>query len=205
MGQGKDGKTDETQKPAANPEQQAATEHTAGKQADKASEGGDKGKKAIEFSPEQQAYLDKLIGDARKEGRDKAAREAEDARRTAEDEAEQKRLEEQKEFEKLANDRKAKLDALEAQVKTLAEQNEKYVSAIKAKLEAERKGLPDHIMALLDKLDPVDQLEWLAGNAEAAKKPSGAQSPGTPTRPRKPSEPPDPGKLEKQERFGVRL
>lgn len=205
MEDGKDSKKTEGAAPDPG-KQQPKPENTAG-EAKSAPEGGDKGKekKQVEFSEEQQAYINKLVGDARKEGRDKAAREAEDARRTAEDEAEQKRLEEQKEFEKLANDRKAKLDALEAQVKTLAEQNEKYISAIKAKLETERKGLPDHITALLDKLDPVDQLEWLAGNAEAAKKPSGAQSPGTPTRPRKPSEPPDPGKMEKQDRFGVRL
>lgn len=199
-------KSEDTQKPAPDPEKPAAPEHTAGKQ--NASEGGDKGKekKQVEFTEEQQAYVNKLIGDARKEGRDRAAREAEEARKTSEDEAEQKRLEEQKEFEKLANDRKAKLDALEAQVKTLAGQNEKYVSAIKAKLDAERKGLPEHITALLDRLDPADQLEWLAANGEAAKKPTGGSTtPGTPTRPRKPSEPPDPGKMEKQDRFGIRL
>jgi hypothetical protein len=46
----------------------------------------------------------------------------------------------------------------------------------------QRKDLPKHITALLDKLDAAEQLEWIAANQEALKVPAAGTTavPGTP-------------------------
>ncbi len=190
--------------PATNPEQDGAKGDATGEQNKPAPEGGDKG--GVKFTPEQQKLIDELIGTARKEGRSSASRELEDKQKKDSEVAEQKRLEEQKEWEKLANDRKASVEKLEADNKTLTETNERYATAIKSKLESERKGLPEHIVALLDKLDPVDQLEWLAANGETARKGTAPAGPGTPARSNKPSEQPIPVPgNQAQKKIGVRI
>jgi hypothetical protein len=70
-------------------------------------QGGEAG--AVTFTPEQQAYLDRLIGTARKEGR--TAAEA-DAKRKADEAA----AEAAGEWEKLATDRLAEIDRLNAEI-----------------------------------------------------------------------------------------
>lgn len=113
-----------------------------------------------------QGELDAIIAErlAREERKRKEAEEK------ARKEAEERTLQEQGEFKTLAEQRaaelaeaRAKLEAAAADKKAL----ERYQSALKAQLEAARKDLPAHITALLDKLDPVEQLTWLAENREA--------------------------------------
>jgi hypothetical protein len=77
----------------------------------------------ITFTPEQQAHIDKIVGEARKAGRTKAAQEAEAEKKRLADEAERKRLEDEKQFKELADQRQKELDeakaALEAERATV--------------------------------------------------------------------------------------
>lgn len=99
--------------------------------------------------------------------REKQKRDADAEKARKEQEA--KTLEEQGNFKTLAEQRaqeladaRSKLDAAANDKKAL----ERYQGALKAQLDSARKDLPAHITALLDKLDPVDQLTWLAENRE---------------------------------------
>jgi hypothetical protein len=106
-----------------------------------------------------QAELDAIVKDRldreRKAGEAKALKEREAA--------DAKALEDQKEFQKLAEQRQTRITELEP----YQAKSERYEAALKTHLDAERKNLPAHITALLDKLDPADQLEWIASNREA--------------------------------------
>lgn len=80
--------------------------------------------------------------------------------------AEAERLAKQQEWQTLAEKRQAALD----EMKPYKETAERYKGALAAILEAQRGGLPGHVVELLDKLDPVDQLEYIAKHqAELAK------------------------------------
>lgn len=68
----------------------------------------------ITFTPEQQAHIDKIVGEARKAGRSKAAQEAEAEKKRLADEAEAKRLQDNQEFQKLADQRQKELDEAKA-------------------------------------------------------------------------------------------
>lgn len=89
------------------------------------------------------------------------------AAKTAE-EAEKKRLAEQGNYQKLAEDAERRAKEFEP-FKTKAERAE---AALTKLLEAERKGLPKHVTTLLDKLDIVDQLDWIAENRAELQKPT---------------------------------
>lgn len=157
-----------------------------GKNKDKA-DPDDKGEKAPEFTPEQQKHLDKLIGDARKEGREsgrkKAADEAEekrqadeDAKKKADEKAEADRLAQEQKFQELSEQQAAKIAELEPEVgqlkgdlKAARDDLERHAAALKTFLDAQREGLPEHLIDLLDKLDTVEQLEYIAANADKLK------------------------------------
>lgn len=64
-----------------------------------------------------------------------------------------------------------------AQLETQAETAERYSAALKKYVNAEREGLPEYITALLDKMDAVDQLEWLATNKASVIQPAQTQTP----------------------------
>lgn len=94
----------------------------------------------------------------------------------------EKSLAEQQKFEELATERQIRINELEAHVaKVEPELDElkkkfaRYEKSITAHLETQRKDLPAHVVKLLDRLDPVDQLEYIAENSEtlrsAPKKP----------------------------------
>lgn len=105
-----------------------------------------------------QAELDRIIEE--RLARSKKATEAAAAR--AAEEARQRALLEQGEYQKLAEERAARLAELEPQAAAV----ERYRGALEAVLAEHRKGLPAHLVTLLDRLDPVEQLEYLAANAE---------------------------------------
>lgn len=75
-------------------------------------------------------------------------------------------------------------DRLKKQVEELspkATQADRYEQALQAHLDAQRKGLPAHITALLDKLDAPDQLTWIAENRESLTAPAvSTSSPANP-------------------------
>lgn len=101
---------------------------------------------------------------------EKSQRDVEAAKKAAEEEA----LKQKQEWKTLAEQREAKLKELEpvpAQLEQLQGTVERYKKALESQLAESRKGLLPHLVALLDKLDPVEQLEYLAANQEALKKP----------------------------------
>jgi hypothetical protein len=103
------------------------------------------------------------------------------------EDAEAARLKEQGEFEKLANQRAATITELEAKVtegETHKTRADRYETALKAHLETQRKDLPAHITALLDRMDPVDQLEYIAANREALGAKPGQNGSGIPATPK---------------------
>lgn len=83
------------------------------------------------------------------------AAEAEAARQAA--------LAEQGQHQQLAEERARRIAELEPEAQAAA----RYRAALEAQLTASKKDLPPHITALLDKMDPADQLEYLAANADA--------------------------------------
>jgi hypothetical protein len=125
-----------------------------------------------------QAELDAILKDRLDQERRRREREAESAKGKADEE----RLKEQQKFQELADQRQKRIDELEP----IRAKADRYEAALTAHLEAERKNLPVHITTLLDKLDPADQLEWIAANREAISKDAGdgkAQR-GTPLTPK---------------------
>jgi hypothetical protein len=96
-------------------------------------------------------------------------------RQAAKTEAEQKALAEQGEYKTLAEQRATELatanQALEA-AKTHEQAAEKYKTALLSDwLATDKKGLPAGIVTLIDRLDPIEQAEWLSDpkNADALK------------------------------------
>lgn len=134
----------------------------------------DKGKDEKTFT---QSELETIVKDRLDRERRKAEKESEKKKETEKAE----RLKEQEKFKELSETQAAQIADLTAQNESITTELEdlkaihtKYEKAIKAHLETQREGLPDHVLALLDKLDPVDQLEYIANNADALKiKPKG--------------------------------
>jgi CRISPR/Cas system-associated endonuclease/helicase Cas3 len=139
------------------------TDDATGSQDDKGQNGGDE----KQFT---QAELDQIVKDRLE--REKRKQEA--AAQKAKDEAEAKALAEQQKWQELAQKHEKKLSELEGELSTTStavesakEKAERYEKALQAHLKAQREGLADHILALLDKLDPVEQLEYIATNKDA--------------------------------------
>lgn len=110
-----------------------------------------------------QADLDRLIDERLKREREKSAKAAEKAKA----DAEAKALEEGNQFKELADKRAAKIAELEAQaseMETVRTRQADYEKAITGYLMTEKNGLSEPILALLEKLDPLDQLAWIAEN-----------------------------------------
>ena len=115
-----------------------------------------------------QAEVDAIISDRL----DRERRKQEADAKKAQEAAEAKRMEEQQEFQKLAETRQAKIAELEKQLADLQPTKERVIQlegVLKTYLDKEREGLPDAIKGLLDSLDVVKQLEWLAANKKTIK------------------------------------
>jgi seryl-tRNA synthetase len=130
-----------------------------------------------------QADLDRIAAKTRSEEKQKAkeAKEKEDRER------EEARAKEQGEFEKLANDRKAKIEELEPKVTQLETELGSYRSKVAEMVAAELKALPDEVRDISpaqygeDKslTNPLDVLAWLPkGKALAAKLDATPAKPG---------------------------
>jgi hypothetical protein len=129
----------------------------------------------------------------------KALEKVETDRKKAADEAERKRLEEQGKFEELAKAARAEADAAQqklGELEPLTERVKGLEAVLKGYLDKEREGLPKHVLALLDKLDVVDQLEWISQNRAVLAPPPGKGIPSTPGAGGKG----DPGNLNDEER-----
>lgn len=151
-----------------------------------------------------QADLDRLIKERLDRERDKAEKTAAKAR----EESEAASLAEQQKWQELAEKHGKKATTLEeslaAEARARAELEEKatrYQGALDTFLKVQKEGLPAHILGLLDKLDPVEQLNWIAENREALGKPAAAGGiPATPAAaaPASSSTPADASKRQKE-------
>lgn len=90
-------------------------------------------------------------------------RQADADRAKAAEEAEKAQLAEQQKWQELSEKYKAELEGL----KPHQDKATRYETALKAILETERKGLPKHVIELLDNLDAAAQLEYIAKNKAA--------------------------------------
>jgi hypothetical protein len=123
----------------------------------------------IKWTPEQQAEIDRIMGQTRKEERKKAKEAADADVAKAKKDAEEKELTEKQEFKTLAEKRLADIDTLKQENATLKEANEqagKYKVALDKHLKAQTEKLPAHIKTLLSKLDVLEQMEYLTKNAK---------------------------------------
>lgn len=136
-----------------------------------------------------QATIDKIVTERLERERRKNEKEREKEK----EELELKQLQEKEEWKELAEKSTAKAASLEAQLAeldSLKEKQDKYEKALKTYVDSLRKGIPEHVIMLLDKLDPVEQLEYISTNIDALRKKPIPESP----------DPADPEKLSEAER-----
>lgn len=117
-----------------------------------------------------QAEVDELI----RARLDRQRTSLEAAQAKAKQEADAAALAQQGEFKTLAEQRQARIAELEPQ----AERATRLEKALQAQLDEAMKGVPDYILPLLEKLDVIDRLEYLAKN-RAALVPVARQAPET--------------------------
>lgn len=131
----------------------------------KAGEGAENGKAGKKERLFTQAELDQHIDDRLKRERKKAEEAAEKARKKAEEEA----LTKNQEWQTLAETRSQEIATLTKERDELApfkEQAERYRAVLDAQLAKAKERLPKHILPLIDKLDPVEQMQYLTDHAE---------------------------------------
>lgn len=119
--------------------------------------------KGVEFSAEQQAHIDKLIGDARKKAKDQAKAEAQAAREEAEKRAREEAAEEAGEFEEIAKTRERERDQAKKDAATLKAENDQLRAAIDSMLTSEWRELSEEAREYFtgDEDDPLARLVWL--------------------------------------------
>lgn len=115
------------------------------------------------------SQLDDLL--AEKEKRDKAQKEAEE-----------KRLEAQKEFEQLATERKAQLEDATEKLTSIQGQLNEQTAVLQSLYDSRKSLVPEMFQPLLDGMDLVKRLQWIAEN-EAKLKPASNGSNGIPNTP----------------------
>ncbi len=128
-----------------------------------------------------QADVDRIVKDRLE--REKSAREKAAAK--LREDAEADALKKNQEWQTLSQKTEARANELQARVgelEAVGSQVERYKVALEKNLEAEKKDLPKHVLVLLEKLDPVEQLEYLAANREVLGK-AGRASEGVPSTP----------------------
>jgi hypothetical protein len=119
-----------------------------------------------------QAELDAIVKDRLKRAEDKAAADS----KKAADKAAADAMAEQGKFKELSEtqakqilDLTTERDAVTAERDTFKETAGKYEKALNRLLETYKAGIPEHVKPLLDRLDPVDQLDWISANQESLK------------------------------------
>jgi len=151
--------------------------------------GGGGSNDQVTFTPEQQAHIDRVIGERLKRAKDKWEADAKEVQTKADQEAEAKRLKEQAEWQKLAEQHEARVAELEPQVKDLEGRVTAYGEAVTALLNAKLTELGDAAKTAVEALpgepDALSKLTWLNANAALFASP-GKSHLGTPPKGRKP-------------------
>ena len=142
------------------------------------SAGGDDAEKAgkkkekvadVTFTTEQQALVDLKIGEARTKEREKAKAELEAETAKAKKKADEEALKDKQEWQKLAEQRQTEIDDLTKQkteLEPFKDQAEKYKKALDNILAAQKKDLPKYIVELLEKMDPVEAMDYITKHAK---------------------------------------
>ncbi len=119
-----------------------------------------------------QSDVDRIVN----ERLDRERKKAESTTQKAREDAESKALADQAKFQELADKRGKQVTDLETANATLTTQLEaatakadRHEKALLALLAEQLKAVPEHLHSLLSKLDAVEQLEWIAGNADKMK------------------------------------
>lgn len=119
---------------------------------------------AVEFTTEQQTHIDKIISDRLKRAHTSWEVAATAAQTKAESAAEQKKLTEQAEWQKLAEKHQARVTELEP----LEAETKAYAGVIEEMLKAKLKSLGDKaqtaINGLPGELGALAKLQWLTAN-----------------------------------------
>lgn len=147
------------------------TEDSAGDKLDESKDkskdvkAGDDPTKTKDEKSFSQAEVDQIIKERLERAQKKSESEAEKARKKAEEEA----LTKNNEFQKLAEQRQVRLDELEkgqSEFEAVKEQADKYKGALDKQLKVVKEKLPKHILPLLDKMDPIEAMDYIAKNAK---------------------------------------
>lgn len=131
-------------------------------------------------TPETQTFTKDQVEALVKERLDRAERKAAEKAAKDREAAEAAGLAEQQKFKELADKHAAKVAELEPQLTTVTEKAERYEKALTGYLATLRKTVPANLLTLLDKLDVVDQLEWIGANADKVSAPTVQGVPPTP-------------------------
>lgn len=116
------------------------------------------------FTAEQQEVINRLVGEARTKERDKARAEAEAETAKTKKKAEEEALAKNQEWEQLAATRAEEVAAVAKERDELLpykEQAERYRAALEKLVNETMKGVPKHLLPLMEKMDPVETLEYL--------------------------------------------
>lgn len=166
---GKSGGTTETSSGAAAEPGKTDSKSEAEPAKAKAGSDGKEKKPAVQWTDEQQAEIDLIMGRTRQEERKKARADFDADVAKAKKDAEEKELQEKQEFKTLAEKRQGDIETLKKEVETLTaakEQGEKYRTALEKSLQAQTEKLPKHIKTLLAKMDVLEQMEYLTENGK---------------------------------------
>ena len=131
---------------------------------------------AMSFTAEQQAHIDKLVGERLKRAQEKWLADL-DAKNEAEKKsAEAKRLKDEQKWQELAQAQEAKATEAESKLAIAKEQLERANEVIEGLVEARKKGLPEAMLKALDGRDIYDQLELANAFLEAMPAPQASVS-----------------------------
>jgi len=111
-----------------------------------------------------QEQVDQIVTERLKREREKAEATAKAERERAEAEAAAKNGE----WQKLAEQRQARIGELEQEATAHGESQaalEKYKTALEGVLKAQKSALPKAVVALLDRMDVVEQMAWIGEHA----------------------------------------
>ena len=129
--------------------------------------GDEKGKQALKvsFTPEQQSAVDLIVKERLERAQKKALADAEKLRKQAEEES----LTKNQEFKTLADQRQGTITDLETKLKELEplkEQAGRYRDAMLKIVQAQVSKLPPALKVLVEKMDPLEQMDYLAEHAK---------------------------------------
>lgn len=129
--------------------------------------GDEKDKQALKvsFTAEQQSAVDLIVKERLERAQKKALADADKLRKQAEEES----LTKNQEFKTLADQRQGTITELETKLKELEplkEQAGRYKDAMLKIVQAQVSKLPSALKVLVEKMDPLEQMDYLAEHAK---------------------------------------